>query len=149
MTATKTVLADLSLDFTLETRVRASLDDCFDALLEELGPSNVGQAQAPMPMVLEPRPGGRWFRDLGDDNGHFWGCVQAIRRPTLLEIHGPLMMSFAASNNLQYRLRRDGDKTVITLRHTALGLFPEGYRDALTQGWIGIAERVGKRFSPR
>ena len=53
MTATKTVLADLSLDFTLETRVHASLDDCFDALLEELGPSNVGQAQAPAPQPQE------------------------------------------------------------------------------------------------
>ena len=44
-------------------------------------------------MTLEPRPGGRWFRDLGDDNGHFWGHVQAIKRPTLLEITGPLFMS--------------------------------------------------------
>lgn len=149
MTATKTVLADLSLDFTIETRVRASLDDCFDALLEELGPGMLGHANAPMPMVFEPHPGGRWFRDLGDDNGHFWGVVQAIRRPNLLEINGPLMMSFATSNNLQYRLRRDGDETVIALRHTALGLFPEGFRDALTQGWTAIAERIAKRFSAR
>ena len=27
------------------------------------------------------------------DNGHFWGHVQAIKRPTLLEITGPLFMS--------------------------------------------------------
>ena len=44
-------------------------------------------------MKLEPWPGGRWFRDLGNDNGHFWGLVQAIKRPTLLEITGPLFMS--------------------------------------------------------
>jgi uncharacterized protein YndB with AHSA1/START domain len=42
-----------------------------------------------MPMVLEARPGGRWFRDLGGNDGHFWGLVQAIKRPTLLEITGP------------------------------------------------------------
>ena len=58
-----------------------------------------------MPMMLEPWPGGRWFRDLGDNNGHLWGHVQAIKRPTLLEITGPLMMSFAVASNLQYRLK--------------------------------------------
>src|SRR5438045_9679010 len=29
---------------------------------------------------LEPWPGGRWFRDLGEGNGHFWGALQAIKR---------------------------------------------------------------------
>ena len=48
-----------------------------------------------MPMMLEAWPGGRWFRDLGNGNGHLWGHVQAIKAPTLLEITGPLMMSFA------------------------------------------------------
>ncbi len=140
-------LDDLTLDLTLETRVSASIEDTFAALLEELGPHNVGMADAPMPMVLEAHPGGRWYRDLGNDNGHCWGHVQAIRRPTLLEINGPLMMSFAVSSNLQYRLKTDGDETVISFRHTALGLFPEGYRDALTQGWTAIAERVIRRVA--
>ena len=36
-------------------------------------------------MKIEAWPGGRWYRDLGDDNGHFWGNVQAIKQPTLLE----------------------------------------------------------------
>ena len=39
-----------------------------------------------MTMVVEARPGGRWYRDLGGDNGHLWGFVQSIKRPTLLEI---------------------------------------------------------------
>jgi len=43
-----------------------------------------------MPMKLEAWPGGRWYRDLGDNNGHYWGTVQAIKKPTLLEICGPL-----------------------------------------------------------
>jgi len=139
--------ADLTLDVTLETRVQASIEDTFAALLEELGPHNRGQADAPMPMVLEARPGGRWYRDLGNDNGHCWGTVQAIRSPNLLEICGPLMMSFAVASNVQYRLRVDGDVTVITLRHTALGLFPEGYREALTGGWTAIGNRLQARFS--
>jgi hypothetical protein len=111
-----------------------------------MGPGNQGHQGVPMPMTLEPWPGGRWFRDLGDGNGHLWGHVQAIKRTMLLEIAGPLMMSFAVASNVQYRLKDvDGD-TLITLRHTALGLFPpHGYREALGQGWTLIFDRIRRR----
>ncbi len=62
--------------------------------LEQLGPYNQVAEDRPLPMKLEAWPGGRWYRDLGDNNGHFWGHVQAIKRPTLLEICGPLIMSY-------------------------------------------------------
>jgi len=137
---------NLTVDITRETHVRASLDITFAALLEEIGPSNTGYQGVAMPMTLEPWPGGRWFRDLGDGNGHFWGHVQAIKRPTLLEISGPLMMSFAVASNVQYRLKEVDGGTLITLRHTALGLFPpDGYREALGQGWTQIFERIRRR----
>lgn len=144
---TSAVLADYTLDITEEIRVHATIADTFAALLAELGPENRGMGEQPMPMVLEAHPGGRWFRDLGDDNGHCWGHVQAIRQPTLLEISGPLMMSFAVASNVQYRLKADGDDTVITMRHTALGMFPDGYKEPLTQGWQAIFRRVATRLS--
>lgn len=140
-------LADLTLDITEEVRVRASLEDAFAALIEELGPENQGIQGTPMPMVLEPWPGGRWFRDLGDGNGHCWGHVQAIRRPTLLEISGPLMMSFPVASNVQYRLKQEGSDTVITLRHTALGLFPDGFKLPFSQGWQATSRRIAARFA--
>jgi len=145
MTAIAPAIENLSLTVTEEIRVRSSLATTFAALLEEMGPSNEGHNGAPMPMTLEPWPGGRWFRDLGDNNGHLWGHVQAIKRPTLLEITGPLMMSFAVASNLQYRLTEIDGGTLITLRHTALGLFPDGYRDALSQGWPLLFDRVRRR----
>jgi len=145
MTAIAPAIENLSLTVTEESRVRSSLATTFAALLEEMGPSNEGHNGAPMPMTLEPWPGGRWFRDLGDNNGHLWGHVQAIKRPTLLEITGPLMMSFAVASNLQYRLKEIDGGTLITLRHTALGLFPDGYRDALSQGWPLLFDRVRRR----
>ena len=144
---TSAALADYTLDLTEEIRVHAPIAETFAALLVELGPENRGMGDAPMPMVLEARPGGRWYRDLGDNNGHCWGHVQAIRQPTLLEISGPLMMSFAVASNVQYRLKADGNDTVITMRHTALGMFPDVYRDALGQGWQGIFRRVAARFT--
>ena len=146
MTAVAPAIENLSINITQEIHVRASLAATFAALLEEMGPSNQGQPGVPMPMTLEPWPGGRWFRDLGDGNGHLWGHVQAIKRPTLLEITGPLMMSFAAASNVQYRLKEVDNGTLITLRHTALGLFPpDDYRDALGQGWTRIFDRIRRR----
>lgn len=139
-------LEDMTLNVVEEIRVHASLEDTFAALLDELGPNNTGMHDTPMPMVLEAWPGGRWYRDLGDSNGHCWGQVQAIRRPVLLEIAGPLMMSFAVSSNVQYRLTESNGDTLITLKHNALGLFPDGYRANLAQGWRGIFRRVQARL---
>ncbi len=146
MTAIAPAIDNLSLNITQEIHVRAPLDSAFAALLEEMGPSNEGRPGAPMPMTLEPWPGGRWFRDLGDNNGHLWGHVQAIKRPTLLEISGPLMMSFAVASNVQYRLTDVDGGTLITLRHTAIGLFPDNFREALGQGWPLLFDRVRRRL---
>ena len=145
MTAIAPEIDNMTLSIKEETHVRAPIAATFAALLEEIGPSNEGQPGTPMPFTLEAWPGGRWFRDLGDGNGHLWGHVQAIKRPMLLEIAGPLMMSFAVSSNLQYRLKETDGGTSITLTHTALGLFPEGYREALSQGWPLLFDRIRRR----
>lgn len=140
---------DMTLEITEELRIHASIDQTFEALLAELGPDNQNGNGAPMPMVLEAWPGGRWFRDLGEGNGHWWGQVQAIRRPSLLEIHGPLMMSFPVASNVQYRLKADGADTILTFRHSAFGLIPEGFKIPFTQGWKAISARLAARFPAR
>jgi hypothetical protein len=145
MTMIAPVADNLSLAITEETRVCASLSSVFAALLEEIGPSNQGLPGTPMPMVLEPWPGGRWFRDLCDNNGHLWGHVQSIKRPTLLELTGPLMMSFAAVSNVQYRLKAIDGGTLITFSHTALAIFPDGFREHLSEGWTLLLDRVRQR----
>src|ERR1700733_1522711 len=92
-------IEDMTLNITQEIHVRAPLDVTFAALLEQLGPESTMLDGKPMNMKIEPWPGGRWFRDLGEGNGHFWGNVQAIKRPELLEISGPLFMSNPVANN--------------------------------------------------
>jgi hypothetical protein len=71
--------------------------------------------------------------------------VQAIKAPALLEITGPLWMSFAVASNVQYRLKEDNGVTLITLKHSAFGRFPEGYGAPASQGWKSIFERVRQR----
>ena len=149
MALTAPTLDNLTLDLTEEIHVRAPLDTTFESLLEQLGPANEGAQGVPMPMVIEARPGGRWFRDLGDDDGHFWGVVQAIKRPTLLEITGPLFMSMPVISNVQYRLKEVQGGTLISFRHSALGFIPDDLRQALVHGWTAMHQRIQKHAAAR
>jgi uncharacterized protein YndB with AHSA1/START domain len=134
----------LTLNITQEIRVNASLEATFEALLEQMGPGNERADGSPMPMKIEAWPGGRWYRDLGGDDGHFWGHVQAIKRPTLVEICGPLFASHPFVSNLQYRLRQQDGGTIIEFRHSAIGYLPEEYRSKVGSGWAGLLERTKK-----
>jgi len=145
MTETVQTIENLALNITKEVRVRASLDDTFDALLEQMGPHNSTPEGKPLPMKIEPWPGGRWYRDLGDNNGHFWGHVQAIKRPTLMEITGPLFASYPLLSNVQYRLGESNGETMITFRHTAFGFISEEQKKNVAEGWAYILERARKR----
>ena len=145
MNLTTQTIEDLTLNITQEIHVRAPLDVTFAALLEQLGPHNEVEEGTPMPMKIEPWPGGRWYRDLGDGNGHFWGHVQAIKRPTLLEISGPLFMSYPVVSNVQYRLTESDGGTLIKFQHAALGLIHEDHRKGVSTGWSQIHERVRKQ----
>jgi len=149
MTTTLSEIDSLSLSVTQEIRVHAPIEVTFEALLEQLGPANETPDGTAMPMKLEPRPGGRWFRDLGGDNGHFWAHVQAIKRPSLIEFAGPLFMSYPAANNVQYRLEEAGGLTLIHFQHSGFGLIQENHRKGVVVGWSYIHEQVQKRAERR
>ena len=144
MTLTSPTIENLTLTLNQEIHVRAPLEGTFAALLEQMGPQNETHDGKPLPMKIEPWPGGRWYRDLGDGNGHFWAMVQAIKRPTLLELAGPLFMSAPVVSNLQYRLSAVEGGTLITFRHTALGFIPDDYKAGMTLGWSHMMARARK-----
>lgn len=137
-------IESLTLNITQEIHVRASIETTFAALLEQIGPENQ-TPERKMPMKLEAWPGGRWFRDLGENNGHLWGHVQAIKRPTLLEITGPLFMSYAVVSNLQYRLSEEDGGTLIKFHHKAFGMISEEHRGGVVEGWSHIHGRIKAR----
>jgi uncharacterized protein YndB with AHSA1/START domain len=145
MITTATRIEDLTLNITEEIHVAAPVDTTFDALLEQIGPHFETPDGKSLQMKIEPWPGGRWYRDLGGDNGHFWGVVQAIKRPGLLEITGPLFMSAAVVSNLQYRLTEVKGGTLIVLRHSAFGFIPDDVRGGISTGWKSILERARKQ----
>ena len=133
---------------TLEIRkdidINAPIEISFQALLDEIGP----EAQMPdgksLQMKLEPWPGGRWFRDLGNNAGHLWGHVQVIKPPALLEICGPMAMSYPAINHIQYRLKFEGGRTRLSLWHRAMGLIPPEHADGMREGWTEWLKSIGE-----
>lgn len=149
MIPTEQSLENFTLTIAKEVHVEAPLDVTFAALLEQIGPENEKPDGVPMPMKIEPWPGGRWYRDLGDGNGHFWGHVQAIKRPTLLEICGPLFASYPFLSNVQYRLSEANGGTLLTFRHTALGFMQEDQRGGVNQGWAWTLDRIRARAEAR
>jgi hypothetical protein len=139
-----TTTAPTAETFTIteDILVRASLEDTFASLVAHMGRLNETPEGKPLPMVLETHPGGRWYRDLGGDNGHLWGLVQSIKRPMLLEIWGPLFLSTAATSNLIYRISETPEGSLIRFTHTLVGPFPEDQRPQLATGWKALHARV-------
>lgn len=125
-----------------EISIAAPLDIAFESLLEEIGPANEIPGGQAMPMVVEAWPGGRWYRDLGNQSGHLWGHVQVIKPPFLLEISGPLFMSYACLNHIQYRLSAEGTGTKLRLTHRAIGEIAAAHRDGVREGWSHGLERI-------
>jgi hypothetical protein len=131
-----------TLSIEKELSIGAPLELAFEALLVELGPANEVPGGHAMPMVLESWPGGRWFRDLGNGSGHLWGHVQVIKAPALLEISGPLFMSYPAMNHLQYRLVAEGSGTRLKFTHRAIGEIAADHREGVVEGWNYLLNRV-------
>lgn len=147
--ATAITIESLMLNVTQEIHVKASLEKTFEALLEQLGPENTTTEGTHMSMKLEPWPGGRWYRDLGEGKGHLWAHVQAIKRPTLLEFYGPLFMSYPAISNVQYRLSEKDGGTLIQFHHKAMGVISDEHRSGVVKGWTFIHESAKKRAEGR
>ena len=119
-----TMPAELLLHIRKEIDIDAPVAITYEALLEQLGPACQMPDGKPMPMKFEPWPGGRWFRDLGNDTGHFWGHVQVIKPPKLIEITGK------------------GNGTHLALVHRAMGEILPEHRDGMPEGWEYYLERV-------
>ena len=145
MPATVTEQTVHVLEFVKEEEIAAPIDIVFETVLEEM--ERLDGEGGPMPMKLEAWPGGRWFRDLGNGAGHWWGAVQSIKPPSLLEICGPLFMSHPAISNVQYRLKEEKGLTHLKFTHRAMGYIAYDPRvkddwRKVESGWGSLLERI-------
>ena len=131
-----------AFEISKEIEISAPIDIVFEAMLDQLGPEGQMPGDRPFPMKIEAWPGGRWYRDLGNNSGHLWGHVQVIKPPTLLEIYGPLMMSYPAMNHLQYRFTAEGGVTRLAFLHRGMGSIQPEHLDGMPKGWQYWLERI-------
>jgi len=137
-------LEDLTLDIEQHIDIKAVPDEVFAAMLRHFGKDNSKPGGEPMPMVLEVKPGGRWYRDRGNGIGHLWGFVQVIKPPTLLELSGPMFMSYPANNHLEVKVEKISGGSKVTLRHRAIGMIDPEHRKGVGEGWKHLLAELRK-----
>src|ERR1700722_2486899 len=140
-------LDELTLDITQSIDIKADIGDVFRSVVRRLGEGSTNAQGESMQMTLEQWPGGRWFRDRGNGVGHLWGHVQVIKAPVLLELSGPMFMSYPALNHVEVKLSEIPGGTRVTLRHRALGFLDETHRQNIGGGWKHLLDNVHKDFS--
>lgn len=133
-----------AFEITTDEEIAAPIETVFETLLEQMGPLCETPEGVPLPMKIEPWPGGRWFRDFGNNSGHLWGHVQSFKAPTLLELYGPLFLSTGAISTVQYRLTTERGATRIAFAHRGVGQIPPELRDGLQirAGWENLLKRT-------
>jgi hypothetical protein len=139
---------EMTLDIEQHIDVKAAIGDVFRSALHRFGEGSTNPKGESMQLVLEQWPGGRWFRDRGNGIGHLWGHVQVIKAPVLLELSGPMFMSYPAINHLEIKLVEISGGTRLSLRHRAIGLIDPEHRTGVVAGWRHMLETVQKDSSP-
>ena len=135
-------LNDLTLDLTESIDIKADIGDVYRSVIHRFGEGSTNAQGESMQMILEAWPGGRWFRDRGNGIGHLWGHVQTIKPPVLLELSGPMFMSYPAINHIEIKLDQIPGGTKLTLRHRAIGLIDPQHRQGVTTGWRHMLDGI-------
>jgi hypothetical protein len=135
---------DLILDVEQQVDIKATPEKAYAAVLHRLGEGNTRPDGHSQQLHLEPKPGGRWYRDRGNGIGHLWGFVQVLKPPTLVELSGPMFMSYPATNHVEVKIEPASGGCRVTLRHRALGLIDPEHRKAVTNGWGHILSEMKK-----
>src|SRR6476620_7509575 len=113
-------LDEMTLDVEQHVEVKAPIGTVYRSVLHRLGEGNITPKGESLQMILEQWPGGRWFRDRGNGIGHLWGHVQVIKPPVLLELSGPLILSYPALNHIEVKLEQRSGGTHVDFRHRAI-----------------------------
>jgi len=137
-------LEDMVLDVEQHIDIKAAPEKVFAAMLHRFGKGNTRPDGVSLQMELEPKVGGRWYRDRGNGIGHLWGFVQVIKPPELLELSGPMFMSYPATNHLEVKVQKTPAGSKVTLRHRAIGMIDPEHRKGVGTGWKHMLDEIAK-----
>ena len=142
-------LDEMTLDVNQNIEIKAAIGDVFRSMLHRFGEGFSNPKGESLQMILEQWPGGRWFRDRGDGIGHLWGHVQVIKPPVLLELSGPMFMSYPAINHLEVKLEEMAGGTRLGLRHRAIGFIDPAHREGVSSGWQHILNAIAENCAAK
>ena len=142
-------LDEMTLDVNQNIEIKAVIGDVFRSMLHRFGEGFSNPKGESLQMILEQWPGGRWFRDRGDGIGHLWGHVQVIKPPVLLELSGPMFMSYPAINHLEVKLEEIAGGTRLGLRHRAIGFIDPAHREGVSSGWQHILNAIAENCAAK
>jgi uncharacterized protein YndB with AHSA1/START domain len=139
----------------LDIRVKASQEHAFEVFTSRMGrwwnPSHSINASPQKDIVVEGRPGGRWF-EVGENGAECdWGKVLVWEPPERVVFAWQLSADWAFDPDLQTELElhfipEGQDTTRVELEHRDLERFgerAEAVRDSLhsPRGWQGLLSR--------
>jgi len=125
---------ELAMNIEQTIEIKAAPEKVFEGVIQHLCDMEGEPGKPNLKLKLERKPGGRWYRDLGNDSGHLWGFVQSIKPPTLLELFGPLMISNPVNSHLIVRLTPTASGTKVVFKNEVFGPIPEQYKDGMKEG---------------
>jgi hypothetical protein len=65
----------------------------------------------------------------------------------LIELSGPMFMSYPAINHLEFKLDQIAGGTKVTLRHRAIGLIDPAHREGVGTGWQHLMDAIKGDFA--
>ena len=139
-------LDEMTLDIQQEAVINGPIDDVFKGVIFRFGKGSTTPDGTSMQLDIEEFAGGRWIRDRGEGVQHLWGHVQVIKAPTLLELSGPMFMSYPALNHIEIKLEEADGGTKIMFRHRALGLLDAQHREGVKDGWKHFLSSIESDF---
>ena len=149
MNATRTITA---APIRKQLRVRAPQDRAFRIFLAGMGrwwPRDHSLLKAPRrDVVIEPRPGGRWYEVAEDGSEYRWGRVlewDAPNRALLAwQLNGEWAYDPGFETEIEIVFIADGDETLVSFEHRGLEAYDRTARDGhvmgMDEGWAAILQ---------
>jgi uncharacterized protein YndB with AHSA1/START domain len=149
MNATKTIAA---APIRKRLRVEAPQQKAFQVFMAGMGrwwPKDHSLLKTPQrDVVVEPRPGGRWY-EVGEDGSEYeWGRVlewdEPHRAVLAWQLNGEWAYDPHFETEVEIVFRPDGDGTIVEFEHRKLEAFERTARDghvmSMDEGWGTILE---------
>lgn len=124
----------------VETEINAPRPAVFDGMVHGIARWWVHPAGPKPPMRIEPRVGGRFFEDHGDDRGHMFGLITVYEPPRKLRFIGDFTNREAVHNVVTIDFDElSATRTRVRIDHRAAGEVTDQFAAGFEEGWNHMA----------